>query len=137
MFSKTINLSTLHLTEKTLELLSEEAMHEQAQFEAGKEMRFLTAFYKNDEGFIIIVNKDKFQNALQNDEEIPFDLVAVISFALVNDCTMICVADGEDVLACLPTYEYMYDQDPDGDTTIMNIILGGKVIGSEKIESHY
>lgn len=105
MIGRILRVNSIHLQESTIETLHEEAVCEEAQYPMGKKYKLLSVFHRGMDGFFIDINFAEYKQLTHDKSIYPNDLRVLIEFATNNECSLICIAEGEDVVKGLLKYE--------------------------------
>lgn len=109
MVTKMLTVNTVHLTEKTLDVLAYEAAWEDAGAHKEKKFPFLKAYcmgHANIGGvtYLIDTNRAELKKALDENVDMPEDLHRLLREAFVEWCDTIRLNDNGPVYADLPKY---------------------------------
>lgn len=105
MVERILRVNSLHLRDVTIEALQEEAVCEDAQYPMGKEYKFMSVYPKGMDGFFFDIDIDKYKKLTAEGHTYPGDLTAIINLAIQNNCSIVCVADNEDLIGELNRYD--------------------------------
>ena len=130
MIHKMLSISMAHVKRSTLEILEVDMEFE--KFSCLHTVRY------GKSGYIIHINAQDFETYNRFNQDMPYDLQAVVALAINSGCDTLCLSEAEKFpLFHLPRYEYVSRPDDIGDmTNFEDCYCGGQLLRSVKLDAY-